>query len=163
MDKLSDVATVLTVYGIETFTFEYAVFITEQVATVLTVYGIETIIKVLKLFFKLFMLLQQYLPFTVLKPGKGSDRTHDRITLQQYLPFTVLKLMKTCDLRKLLEAVATVLTVYGIETNVRTIKEIAHTIKLQQYLPFTVLKHYVLPRQEQRTGYRCNSTYRLRY
>ena len=38
--------------------------------------------------------------------------------------------------------VATVLTVYGIETNVRTIKDIAHTKKLQQYLPFTVLKRY---------------------
>ena len=39
------VATVLTVYGIETFISIYFIAIIYQVATVLTVYGIETIIK----------------------------------------------------------------------------------------------------------------------
>ena len=37
-------------------------------------------------------------------------------------------------------AVATVLTVYGIETTVKGIKDMAEKFKLQQYLPFTVLK-----------------------
>ena len=60
------VATVLTVYGIETS--ECITIVDENstiVATVLTVYGIET-----KYRFPLFLIfykLQQYLPFTVLK------------------------------------------------------------------------------------------------
>ena len=37
-------------------------------------------------------------------------------SLQQYLPFTVLKLSSTASLVKYRLAVATVLTVYGIET-----------------------------------------------
>ena len=37
-------------------------------------------------------------------------------------------------------AVATVLTVYGIETNSFSISPSTTTLKLQQYLPFTVLK-----------------------
>ena len=59
------------------------------VATVLTVYGIETgnneFINVD------FTLLQQYLPFTVLKPGTTNLEPFFS-KLQQYLPFTVLKL-----------------------------------------------------------------------
>ena len=83
------------------------------VATVLTVYGIETIIKqfIIKFHFKLQqylpftvlklaefntecaeILLQQYLPFTVLKRYSITAHTNIRLTLQQYLPFTVLKL-----------------------------------------------------------------------
>ena len=60
------------------------------VATVLTVYGIETVLieKELEILEK----LQQYLPFTVLKPSKTI-----RITSND-------------------PSVATVLTVYGIET-----------------------------------------------
>jgi len=60
-------------------------------------------------------------------------------------------------------AVATVLTVYGIETESwnRTVREI---IQLQQCLPFTVLK----PPRYTRTVFAmyslgCNSAYRLRY
>ena len=59
------VATVLTVYGIETsitLDLPYA----SAVATVLTVYGIETTCCLA--FHSLLCLLQQYLPFTVLKP-----------------------------------------------------------------------------------------------
>ena len=57
--------------------------------------------------------------------------------------------------------VATVLTVYGIETLGNTVVT-ALAKWLQQYLPFTVLKrnnlcHNDLP------GLSCNSTYRLRY
>ena len=60
--------------------------------------------------------------------------------LQQYLPFTVLKLSCLCRfLVRGLHHVATVPTVYGIETG---IKPSLHNpdYQLQQYLPFTVLK-----------------------
>ena len=64
-----------------------------SVATVLTVYGIETS------------------PYTSIE----IDDTNQR--LQQYLPFTVLKpTNSTLPDFKLASAVATVLTVYGIET-----------------------------------------------
>ena len=59
------VATVLTVYGIETATYISVVFAFVLVATVLTVYGIETLTLIDSCPFLL--LLQQYLPFTVLK------------------------------------------------------------------------------------------------
>ena len=63
------------------------------------------------------LLLQQYLPFTVLKLQLDFPCLAELEELQQYLPFTVLKLSTilinwfydTCR-------VATVLTVYGIET-----------------------------------------------
>ena len=61
------VATVLTVYGIETLqSFIHRLNDLRVVATVLTVYGIETI-KSRLLSVKNYILLQQYLPFTVLK------------------------------------------------------------------------------------------------
>ena len=85
-----------------------------MVATVLTVYGIETLtlfIEVVDVDIK----LQQYLPFTVLKPSEYSGRPVTSPKLQQYLPFTVLKHEKLAKLLKDIE-VATVLTVYGIET-----------------------------------------------
>ena len=42
---------------------------------------------------------------------------HDSVLLQQYLPFTVLKLWEAVDnMMEKQEDVATVLTVYGIET-----------------------------------------------
>ena len=40
--------------------------------------------------------------------------------------------------------VATVLTVYGIETGFSTNLEIRLSVELQQYLPFTVLKLAIL-------------------
>ena len=59
------VATVLTVYGIETWVIEYGRPDEIKVATVLTVYGIETHPRlVVPMITKM---LQQYLPFTVLK------------------------------------------------------------------------------------------------
>ena len=61
-----------------------------QVATVLTVYGIETSLRPCKFF-------------------------HNAYLLQQYLPFTVLKLIQRCTFNTYVD-VATVLTVYGIET-----------------------------------------------
>ena len=58
-------------------------------------------------------------------------------------------------------AVATVLTVYGIETVLVAAFSPLY-LKLQQYLPFTVLKlRFYYYRYNH--VYRCNSTYRLRY
>ena len=61
--------------------------------------------------------LQQYLPFTVLKRIVFSSLDSiDFRLLQQYLPFTVLKPIRCYSIMKGLKDVATVLTVYGIET-----------------------------------------------
>ena len=85
------VATVPTVYGIETRNpFGILLVLHARVATVPTVYGIETM--VLFLLIQMHLMLQQYLPFTVLK---------------QRFKFTI-------DLSDFI--VATVPTVYGIET-----------------------------------------------
>ena len=80
--------------------------------------------------------MQQYLPFTVLKPFPTNFNMLECWQLQQYLPFTVLKLKMVYYLHLVL--VATVLTVYGIETVY--IKFSYAQLGLQQYLPFTVLK-----------------------
>ena len=66
--RLISVATVLTVYGIETHRYRYRQKYTLQVATVLTVYGIETCEMSSDIL--ILHLLQQYLPFTVLKPKR---------------------------------------------------------------------------------------------
>ena len=58
-------------------------------------------------------------------------------------------------------AVATVLTVYGIETQPQMV-HYPSIIELQQYLPFTVLKHIILESFSWLFTC-CNSTYRLRY
>ena len=65
LTSIGKVATVLTVYGIETHIHSRRCRYLQCVATVLTVYGIETVYRrgvnvwILE--------LQQYLPFTVLK------------------------------------------------------------------------------------------------
>ena len=129
------------------------------VATVPTVYGIET----------------QCLVWTNL----------DTAPLQQYLPFTVLKRKvvpkckywlgcnSTYRLRywnfwirvwplHIHSLVATVPTVYGIETNLKKSSLWNYISELQQYLPFTVLKHKRDWKRLDLTA-SCNSTYRLRY
>ena len=61
-------------------------------------------------------------------------------------------------------AVATVLTVYGIETNNRRWMFGRLPVRLQQYLPFTVLKLCKATLEHKcLLVHRCNSTYRLRY
>ena len=81
--------------------------------------------------------LQQYLPFTVLKlPMAKANYDEKLLKLQQYLPFTVLKLPAT-TITLPFTSVATVLTVYGIET-VDALVCCVETVG-------------------------CNSTYRLRY
>ena len=90
--------------------------ILDMVATVLTVYGIETYFayKDIMLFLlhccnSTYRLRYWNLP--------SSYKTIFKLTLQQYLPFTVLKLGATSVIvNEGKEAVATVLTVYGIET-----------------------------------------------
>ena len=66
--------------------------------------------------------------------------------LQQHLPFTVLKRHKITRLSFLNRLVATALTVYGIETTTadNTTPPTA-VAPLQQHLPFTVLKPASLP------------------
>ena len=64
-------------------------FVRPAVATVLTVYGIETLTNKSTKYWN-FSLLQQYLPFTVLKRPKFAPPPLI-LGLQQYLPFTVLK------------------------------------------------------------------------
>ena len=161
------VATVLTVYGIETYrnskskyhflfscnstyrlrywnpvTLAPTTSSMQSVATVLTVYGIETSSCRMVKFHN--NQLQQCLPFTVLKL---STYYCSIITiyswLQQCLPFTVLKRMFPCIVNQIFFQVATVLTVYGIETS--NVFTTGWTISsLQQYLPFTVLKHTII-------------------
>ena len=130
------VATVLTVYGIETDMEAWLKLLNYQVATVLTVYGIETIVYHCTIIF---------------------------ISLQQYLPFTVLKQFNASLIRaKNSSTVATVLTVYGIETHERMHQD--HHLLSQVA---TVLTVYGIETHAGLTNllwvYRCNSTYRLRY
>ena len=84
------------------------------VATALTVYGIETDLTV-------YYINEIYL-------------------LQQRLPFTVLKLLKSASFIVSTRSVATALTVYGIETIIMLDNLFTSLNKLQQRLPFTVLK-----------------------
>ena len=65
-------------------------FVRPAVATVLTVYGIET--RKLVAGVKRAGGSQQYLPFTVLKPASNCKSYNASFKSQQYLPFTVLKL-----------------------------------------------------------------------
>ena len=107
-------------------------------------------------------LLQQYLPFTVLKrPGTAFDPINDMLKLQQYLPFTVLKLCtrywsSPCDSQLQQYLPFTVLKLKSIDNLYLIIGG------LQQYLPFTVLKHNRC-RYSVTNIVSCNSTYRLRY
>ena len=62
-------------------------------------------------------MLQQHLPFTVLKLVYPNLITWRIFLLQQHLPFTVLKQFHFCFLLlNKYKMVATALTVYGIET-----------------------------------------------
>ena len=82
--------------------------------------------------------MQQYLPFTVLKHINLQECVLRYLQLQQYLPFTVLKRYAFRELIKKYTFVATVLTVYGIETMIYFLLYHKNK-KLQQYLPFIVL------------------------
>ena len=60
------------------------------------------------------------------------------LALQQCLPFTVLKRNSEMEHSINIGRVATVLTVYGIETHLLVLRYRSHSIQLQQHLPFTV-------------------------
>ena len=83
--------------------------------------------------------------------------------LQQSLPFTVLKPEALVASKQAgVQLVATVLTVYGIETaSLRRTASIFSS--LQQSLPFTVLKLNFNVISLRSNSNRCNSPYRLRY
>ena len=92
-------------------------FSTNSVATVLTVYGIETRVYKPRVLEDLFV-LQQYLPFTVLKPCLMNFVT-SRNPLAVATVLTVYGIETRSvwtDNREDVPHVATVLTVYGIET-----------------------------------------------
>ena len=107
--------------------------------------------------------MQQYLPFTVLKLCILYDASNGFTSLQQYLPFTVLKPCSAAFCFRKLLRVATVLTVYGIETPL-----IDKDLALLRSSVATVLTVYGIetpskPRQIRFSLSCCNSTYRLRY
>ena len=84
------------------------------------------------------------------------------VPLQQYLPFTVLKLELQAPTVAAVVKVATVLTVYGIETKQMDDNILEKFYQLQQHLPLAVLKHFIVIANYCRlTG--CNSAYLLRY
>ena len=164
----------------------------DPVATVLTVYGIETgyyvdihgmvlllscnstyrlrywNLSVITWNYCWLVLLQQYLPFTVLKLNPISMSAFEIISscnstyrlrywneynecvpaLTRFVA-TVLTVYgiethrSWCKVHTLVD-VATVLTVYGIETKKTKKKKADKEAKLQQYLPFTVLKQYIM-------------------
>ena len=83
--------------------------------------------------------LQQCLPLTVLKLSRDCHTaSFAPAKLQQCLPLTVLKRMEPLCAQCLHSGVATVLTVYGIETHLLVLRYRSHSIQLQQHLPFTV-------------------------
>ena len=105
------------------------------------------------------IIYHQYLPMRIdLFDPLGAQTDRLRCEVCQNL---ILSPMNTGVLRP---AVATVLTVYGIETMQFQLLHFEYDInQLQQYLPFTVLKHlqYLLLALKMQSS--CNSTYRLRY
>ena len=160
------VATVLTVYGIETLDCSSSMGGSAfKVATVLTVYGIETV---------------KYSSLDLVKYMMGCNSTY-RLrywnekdpNIQTVVIYNVATVLTVYGIETILwdivtksfcvfscnstyrlrywnipflftltpyAFVATVLTVYGIETLQGKIRKVGHGSRLQQYLPFTVLK-----------------------
>ena len=107
-------------------------------------------------------MLQQYLPFTVLKPCNHITVPRDISQLQQYLPFTVLKLPISGSQIKFYHIVATVPTVYGIETSLtnnfapagnETVATVPTVYGIETLVDIILTSEIIS----------CNSTYRLRY
>ena len=112
-------------------------FLRYAVATVLTVYGIETSrirngckVSINK--------LQQCLPFTVLKPRFRDFAVNEGYWLQQCLPFTVLKPLYFSGLSEALMKLQQCLPFTVLKLLARL--DACHFLMLQQCLPFTVLK-----------------------
>ena len=76
-----------------------------RVATVLTVYGIETTNVSLLIFCGLFKRLQQYLPFTVLKRISHPGNAHGRVAVATVLTvYGIETLWMSCPFDKLIFA-----------------------------------------------------------
>ena len=104
------------------------------------------------------IIYHQYLPmFMSIFNLMGAQTDRFRYEVFQNL---FLSPMNTVFLR---DAVATVLTVYGIETCICSSFTCCYHFLLQQYLPFTVLKLTGCSGVATYIVARCNSTYRLRY
>ena len=105
----------------------------------LTVYGIETRYTA-PLSPKRTNLLQQCLPFTVLKRNDFHNRAKSKSMLQQCLPFTVLKRVISLETPP---ARLSCNSAYRLRYWNRLQDVVSYAderLKLQQYLPFTVLK-----------------------
>ena len=105
------------------------------------------------------IIYHQYLPMFIGifdQMGAQSDRLRCEVCQNLFL-----RPMNTGFLRY---AVATALTVYGIET-IWNVNRSADTVfeELQQLLPFTVLKLWPYVVATCHYYFRCNSSYRLRY
>ena len=133
------------------------------VATVLTVYGIETTAPTGRVINPI-GLLQQYLPFTVLKPHLMIRRFASWHTVATVLTvYGIETAIIVSALDGIAVIVATVLTVYGIET-----RSTSHKAQYAVRYVATVLTVYGIE-----TNFEfphpilyspsCNSTYRLRY
>ena len=103
------------------------------------------------------IIYHQYLPmFMSIFNLRGAQTDRFRYEVFQNLFFSP---MNTGFLR---DTVATVLTVYGIETSKNFSMTNTNNL-LQQYLPFTVLKLFCCSIACCNHFFSCNSTYRLRY
>ena len=103
------------------------------------------------------IIYHQYLPMLIGifdQMGAQSDRLRCEVCQNLFL-----RPMNTGFLR---HAVATALTVYGIETANHYHTTVCVIIQLQQLLPFTVLKQH-FDRHIDYIFRGCNSSYRLRY
>ena len=105
------------------------------------------------------IIYHQYLPMLIgIFDQMGAQTDRLRCKVCQNL---ILSPMNTGLLRS---AVATALTVYGIETKISFAKSLVTTFfMLQQPLPFTVLKLSRLSDLKSLFSFSCNSPYRLRY
>ena len=107
--------------------------------------------------------LQQHLPFTVLKHFLCPDPTPQMRRLQQHLPFTVLKPFNSAFSLSFLTLFCCNSTYRLRYWNFICSANSSQTCLLQQHLPFTVLKPSILNGFLSFYFFSCNSTYRLRY
>ena len=104
------------------------------------------------------IIYHQYLPMLIgISDQMGAQTDRLRCEVCQNL---ILSPMNTGLLRY---AVATALTVYGIETNLKKSFGASNDAELQQPLPFTVLKLDTFSATILCRIFSCNSPYRLRY
>ena len=149
----------LTVYGIETLP---NIAILSKIISCNSAYRLRYWNAILWRRIFLFVTLQQCLPFTVLKRRKY-ETIVVRHELQQCLPFTVLKRNNMPLLKKKIKvAVATVLTVYGIETD--SFSDVVIDIRICCNSAYRLRYWNEYPLEHSASVLKgCNSAYRLRY